>query len=228
MSAMLDLWKVIIALRAVKNCPLHFNSVIKRLHLERFTRHSQFTLNLFWETVTDLNDFFFLSFQLEPGCFLPSPAVLRRKIIIKNKKKHHHHHKKNHGASRSSTMDNMTAEVTGNGDIPHAPPLQQRQGSKESQNDEEDNGQWVFFVCDLAQTIWFLSNCCIFHFRRRRWEQQCWRRWRCRWRTETKRTTWETDGQSSSSQRNRSWSWDISFGQLYTTCTFYIVWKCWK
>ncbi|KAL0266975.1 UNVERIFIED_CONTAM: hypothetical protein PYX00_009371 [Menopon gallinae] len=79
------------------------------------------------------------SHPLEPGCVLPSPATLRRKIIIKNKKKHHHHHKKAHGASRSSTMDSMAAEVTGNGDIPHAPPLQTRQGSKESQNDEEEN-----------------------------------------------------------------------------------------
>lgn len=83
--------------------------------------------------------FFFC--QLEPGSFLPSPAVLRHKIIIKNKKKHHHHHKKNHGTFRSSTTDNTTPEVTGNGDIPHAPPLQTRQGSKESQNEEEENGK---------------------------------------------------------------------------------------
>lgn len=34
----------------------------------------------------------------------------------------------------------MTAEVTGNGDIPHAPPLQQRQGSKDSNNEEDENG----------------------------------------------------------------------------------------
>lgn len=38
-------------------------------------------------------------------------------------------------------MDSMTAEVTGNGDIPHAPPLQQRQGSKDSNNEEDENGK---------------------------------------------------------------------------------------
>ena len=83
-------------------------------------------------------------FQLEPGSFLPSPAVLRHKIIIKNKKKHHHHHKKNHGGFRSNTMDSTTTPadvVTGNGDIPHAPPLQTRQGSKESQNEDDENGE---------------------------------------------------------------------------------------
>lgn len=35
----------------------------------------------------------------------------------------------------------MTTEVTGNGDIPHAPPLQQRQGSKDSQNEEDENDE---------------------------------------------------------------------------------------
>ncbi|KAK6642093.1 hypothetical protein RUM44_013816 [Polyplax serrata] len=79
------------------------------------------------------------SHPLEPGSFLPSPAVLRHKIIIKNKKKHHHHHKKNHGGFRSTGMDNMATEVTGNGDIPHAPPLQTRQGSKDSQNEDDEN-----------------------------------------------------------------------------------------
>jgi len=34
------------------------------------------------------------------------------------------------------------AQVTGNGDIAHAPPLQTRQGSKDSQNEDDDNGKW--------------------------------------------------------------------------------------
>lgn len=43
-------------------------------------------------------------------------------------------------------MDNMATEVTGNGDIPHAPPLQTRQGSKDSQNEDDENGMFTLFI----------------------------------------------------------------------------------
>lgn len=91
---------------------------------------------------------------------LPSPAALRRKIIIKNKKKHHHH-KKGHGTTRSSTAESVT-EITGNGDIPHAPPLQTRQGSKDSQNEDDDNGEyrnWVYClkIESLHHDIYFFN-----------------------------------------------------------------------
>ncbi|XP_049826197.1 1-phosphatidylinositol 4,5-bisphosphate phosphodiesterase classes I and II-like isoform X2 [Aethina tumida] len=72
------------------------------------------------------------SHKLEPGTSLPPPSLLKRKIIIKNKKKHHHHH---HRRTVTPSPEAQT-EPTGNGDIPHPPPLQQRQGSKESTETE--------------------------------------------------------------------------------------------
>ncbi|XP_046389160.1 1-phosphatidylinositol 4,5-bisphosphate phosphodiesterase classes I and II [Ischnura elegans] len=72
------------------------------------------------------------SHKLEPGVLLPPPSLLRRKIIIKNKKKHHH--KKSHASEASLEA---LPEMQGNGDIPH-PPLQ-KEGSKESAEDEDMN-----------------------------------------------------------------------------------------
>ncbi|KAJ8986065.1 hypothetical protein NQ317_003359, partial [Molorchus minor] len=76
------------------------------------------------------------NFKLEPGASLPPPSALKRKIIIKNKKKHHHHH---HKRNVTPSPEVQTTEQTGNGDVPHhAPPLQTRQGSKESTGTDED------------------------------------------------------------------------------------------
>jgi phosphatidylinositol phospholipase C beta len=89
---------------------------------------------------------------LEPGTLLPQPSLLRHKIIIKNKKKHHHHHHHHHkdpnqDNSQSSLLPDVigpaggTGEVIqGNGDIPHHPPIQVRQSSKESAHEEDENG----------------------------------------------------------------------------------------
>ncbi|XP_049835190.1 1-phosphatidylinositol 4,5-bisphosphate phosphodiesterase classes I and II [Schistocerca gregaria] len=82
------------------------------------------------------------SHKLEPGSELPPPSLLRRKIIIKNKKKHHHHHhKKNQNSSNTSDGSSAVAATQGNGDVPHvhAPPLQSRQGSKDSTQDDDDD-----------------------------------------------------------------------------------------
>ncbi|XP_069691797.1 1-phosphatidylinositol 4,5-bisphosphate phosphodiesterase classes I and II isoform X2 [Periplaneta americana] len=88
------------------------------------------------------------SHKLEPGTFLPPPSLLKRKIIIKNKKKHHHHHHHSKGASESNSQSSLQQDgtvggtgdtVQGNGDIPHHPPLQIRQSSKESAHEDEDN-----------------------------------------------------------------------------------------
>lgn len=60
---------------------------------------------------------------------LPPPSLLKRKIMIKNKKKHH----------KKSVASGKVA--TGNGDIPHAPV---RQGSKDSGQEEDENGMALF------------------------------------------------------------------------------------
>ncbi|XP_065158334.1 1-phosphatidylinositol 4,5-bisphosphate phosphodiesterase classes I and II [Atheta coriaria] len=81
------------------------------------------------------------SHKLEPGASLPPPSLLRRKIIIKNKKKHHHHHKRAHPHPVQQESINESSN-TGNGEISthaHAPPLQTRQGSKESTATEEED-----------------------------------------------------------------------------------------
>ncbi|XP_044732001.1 1-phosphatidylinositol 4,5-bisphosphate phosphodiesterase classes I and II isoform X2 [Chrysoperla carnea] len=85
------------------------------------------------------------SHKLEPGTPLPPPCLLKRKIIIKNKKKHHHHHKKTASALASAMpiavqeVPNQELAATGNGVAPHhAPPLQTRQGSKDSTGTEEE------------------------------------------------------------------------------------------
>ncbi|KAG5867225.1 hypothetical protein JTB14_027094 [Gonioctena quinquepunctata] len=76
------------------------------------------------------------SHKLEPGNPLPPPSLLKRKIIIKNKKKHHHHH---HKRNIIPLPEVQAVENTTNGDAPrHAPPLQIRQGSKESTGTEEE------------------------------------------------------------------------------------------
>lgn len=62
---------------------------------------------------------------------LPPPALLKRKIIIKNKKKHH---KKTHNSSTTSV-------TTGNGEVLFHAPV--RQGSKDSNPDDDDNGVFV-------------------------------------------------------------------------------------
>ncbi|CAH0561313.1 unnamed protein product [Brassicogethes aeneus] len=72
------------------------------------------------------------SHKLEPGNSLPPPSLLKNKIIIKNKKKHHHHHHKRN----VTPSPEVVVEPTGNGDAPHVPPLQQRQGSKDSTETE--------------------------------------------------------------------------------------------
>nr|XP_023015853.1 1-phosphatidylinositol 4,5-bisphosphate phosphodiesterase classes I and II [Leptinotarsa decemlineata] len=78
------------------------------------------------------------SHKLEPGNPLPPPSLLKRKIIIKNKKKHHHHHHHKRNVTPSPEVQNV--ENTTNGEAPrHAPPLQTRQGSKESTGTEEDD-----------------------------------------------------------------------------------------
>lgn len=108
------------------------------------------------------------AFKIEPGAPLPPPSALKRKIIIKNKKKHHHHHhKKNHvkeikideevpeDANRTQEKVEVSVE-TGtlstapsidlapgteeiNGETPKSnPPLQVRQGSKESTGTEDE------------------------------------------------------------------------------------------
>ncbi|XP_020291177.1 1-phosphatidylinositol 4,5-bisphosphate phosphodiesterase classes I and II isoform X2 [Pseudomyrmex gracilis] len=103
------------------------------------------------------------SHKLEPGQELPPPLLLKRKIIIKNKKKHHHHKKQKKqqppsGEGAPNEIGNSLEENGGdlpqneatdgvasenehieNGDISHAPMLQQRQGSKDSGQDDEDD-----------------------------------------------------------------------------------------
>jgi len=107
---------------------------------------------------------------LEPGTLLPPPSFLRRKIIIKNKKKHHHHHHHHHhhkdashGNSQLSPLPDVigsaggTGEVIqGNGDIPHHPPIQVRQSSKESAHEEDENGESIC-VCFNFQLHVLLS-----------------------------------------------------------------------
>ncbi|KAK9876650.1 hypothetical protein WA026_014026 [Henosepilachna vigintioctopunctata] len=81
------------------------------------------------------------SHKLEPGVPLPPPSALKRKIIIKNKKKHHHHHHKKNTPEALSPHQEVPAadtEVIGNGTIPRHPPLQARQGSKESTGTEDE------------------------------------------------------------------------------------------
>ncbi|XP_050313003.1 1-phosphatidylinositol 4,5-bisphosphate phosphodiesterase classes I and II isoform X2 [Anthonomus grandis grandis] len=84
------------------------------------------------------------SHRLEPGASLPPPSLLKRKIIIKNKKKHHHHHKRPPAAVEAPQHPpeaQGSIDLTGNGEAPlphHPPPLQTRQGSKESTGTEDE------------------------------------------------------------------------------------------
>lgn len=78
------------------------------------------------------------SHTLEPGSPLPPPSLLKNKIIIKNKKKHHHHHHHKKQVESTPSMEVPPPEATGNGDVPHHPPLQTRQGSKDSTGTEEE------------------------------------------------------------------------------------------
>jgi phosphatidylinositol phospholipase C beta len=99
---------------------------------------------------------------LEPGTLLPPPSFLKRKIIIKNKKKHHHHHHHHHkDTSQSDSQSSLQQDVIGsagatgeavqgNGDIPHHPPIQIRQSSKESAHEEDENGEprvLIQYIC---------------------------------------------------------------------------------
>ncbi|XP_017771525.1 PREDICTED: 1-phosphatidylinositol 4,5-bisphosphate phosphodiesterase classes I and II [Nicrophorus vespilloides] len=87
------------------------------------------------------------SHKLEPGISLPPPSMLKRKIIIKNKKKHHHHHHHHKKVQEAvvvaapTALDTNANVRTGNGEVPpaHPPPLQTRQGSKESTGTEEED-----------------------------------------------------------------------------------------
>ena len=95
---------------------------------------------------------------MEPGVLLPPPSLLKRKIIIKNKKKHHHHH--HHSTSRPSLQPETSeskavSEATqeqpqGNGDLTHPPTqpplLTQRQASKDSGQEDDDNGISAPFI----------------------------------------------------------------------------------
>lgn len=99
------------------------------------------------------------SHKLEPGIALPSPTILKHKIIIKNKKKHHHHHHHHKKQQIQSTPSTEIAPieatgifetrvsiricieflcVSGNGEVPHHPMLQARQGSKDSTGTEDE------------------------------------------------------------------------------------------
>lgn len=79
------------------------------------------------------------SHKLEPGSSLPPPSLLKRKIIIKNKKKHRHHHKSNTVPVPPAAGTQNSTEEPGTGEQAHAPPLQARQGSKESTGTEEED-----------------------------------------------------------------------------------------